>query len=219
MNVGAGFAFGAACVAFGAIVSGGSGVQAAILNPGDNIVVPTPLPTLPPGDSGAPLASESMPFTGLDASNNVKFTGTLFSAVYSNTITGGLDFVYQVSNDSSSLEPFDLLSLTSFSSYSTDADYVVASGNVAPDNASRSATPGKIVRFNFYTGVAAGLNTDTLIVETNANRFVQGTGSIIDGAAGGAQIEAPSNMFVVPEPGSVAVITLVGGILLGRRRR
>jgi hypothetical protein len=204
---------------FAAIVGTSSSASASVLVPGAT-VAPTSLTSLPVGD--ALVATETNPFIGLDSFNNVKFTGELTSSVYTDPGTGGLDFLYQVSNDNTSIDAFDELSIKSFSGFTTDADYVAGSGGTNPTSATRSTAPGKIVSFLFSSGVSQGTDTSDLLVETNSMNYMVGVGSIIDGGTGGSLVEAPAVgtlMTNVPEPASFSAILIAGGMLLGRRRR
>jgi hypothetical protein len=217
----------AACssIAFAAILGIASNSSAAVLLPGGS-VTPTALGTLPAGDTilvvGGNPVTETNAFTGTDAFGNVKFTGTLTSSVYSDPGTGGLDFLYQATNDASSVDAFDEVSLKSFSGFNTDVDYVTGTGATNPNQATRSSdTPGKNVAFFFNSGVPQASNTSDLLIETNSANYMTGVGSVIDGGAGGTTIEAPAvgTLMTVPEPASFSAIVIVGGILLGRRRR
>jgi hypothetical protein len=207
-------------IAFAAMMGVASTGSASVLTPG-NTVVPSALAALPAGDSL--IATETNPFSGLDTFGNVKFTGELTSSVYSDPGTGGFDFLYQVANDASSVDSFDELSVKSFATFTTDADFVSGSGNVDPSSATRSSdAPGRNVSFSFSSGVPQGNNTSFLLVETNSTNYMVGVGSVIDGGNGGALVEAPAVgtlMSNVPEPASFSAILLGGGMLLGRRRR
>lgn len=69
--------------------------------------------------------------------------------------------------------------------------------------------------------VTPGMSSDYLVIETDASTFVQGTASVIDGGSGYTNSDAPvaTTILTVPEPATFGLLTLVGGILLGRRRR
>jgi hypothetical protein len=214
-------------IALAVMIGAASSAPAAVLYPGDTgptAVTPSPLGILPSGDTLIPGAMQTNPFIGTTGapSNIVKFTGTLTSAVYNDPTTGGLDFLYQITNDPTSVDEFDELSLSSFSSFSTDVDYVNGTGDVNPDSTTRSSGAGKIVAFMFSGGVPGGQDTSEMLVETNSHNFMVGVGSVIDGATGGTTISAPATgtfMSNVPEPASFSAILLAGGMLLGRRRR
>jgi hypothetical protein len=219
-GLGTSVALAGAGVVFATMVGASSSASASVLIPGGS-VVPSSLAILPAGD--ALVATETNPFTGLDSFSNVKFTGELTSSVYTNPNTGGLDFLYQVTNDNTSADSFDELSVKSYAGFTTDADFVSGTGSVDPTSATRSAdAPGKLVSFFFNSGVPHGQNTSELLVETNSMNYMTGVGSVIDGGTGGSVVEAPAVgtlMSNVPEPASFSAILIGGGMLLGRRRR
>jgi hypothetical protein len=213
-------------IAFVAII--GSSAAASPLLPG-TAVAPTPLAIIPAGDTIIPGATETNPFVGLGAAvppsmtQPVVFTGELTSTVYTDPTTGGLDFLYQLSNDPTSPDSLEELSLSSFApnTFTTDADYVVGTGNVNPDLATRSTGSGKTIDF-FFPGVGQGQDTSYLLVETNATTYMVGTGAVIDGGTGDTLVNAPGVTILmsnVPEPASFSAILLAGGMLFGRRRR
>jgi hypothetical protein len=105
-------------------------------------------------------------------------------------------------------------------------NYFVCTGNPAPATADSSvAPPGRTIGFNFPVSsatVAPGETTDYVLIETSdASLPVQGTASVIDGGSGttGAEAPAATVIFTVPEPATFGVLALVGGMILGRRRR
>jgi hypothetical protein len=209
----------ASCVAFWMVL--GVTAKAAIITAGGSYSFnpPTDAISLP---SGAPDVSETMGFTGTDASSQVVFTGTIYSAVYehdaSNTL-GGYDFVYQINNDSGSADPIDEFSVTSFLGFGTDVNYAL--GNVNPTSADRTLNGATIDYYFTSAELYPGDISDYLIVKTDATSIVQGAGSVIDGGTGGAEVEVPTfgSRTMVPEPGSAALIVLAGGLVLGRRNR
>jgi len=200
-----------------------SSASAALLLPGNigpTAVTPTQLASLPAGDTPVPLGTQSNAFTGAPLGH---FSGTLTSTVYSDPNTGAYDFVYVVTSDDTSTDGIERLTLSSFGSAltTTDADYYnVALTDVDPTTADRS-TNGHVVGFSFSTiEIGPGQTTAQLIVETSAHNFSTGSGAVIDGAVGNAQVNVPAiGMLTVPEPTTLAALTLVGGLLLGRRRR
>jgi hypothetical protein len=211
-----------AAFGFAAITGIASTGFAALIGAG-GAAVPTPIPSLPAGDTL--IATQTNPFAGLNAASPpvVVFTGLLTSSVYADPGTGGLDFLYQVSNDTTSADSLEELSLSSFAppTTTTDVDFVIGSGNVDPNLATRSSGSGKTVDF-FFPGIAQGANSDFLLIGTNSTTYMVGTGSVIDGGTGGTFISAPGvTMFMsnVPEPASFSAIMIAGGMLLGRRRR
>jgi len=234
------FTFGVVVVAIGSLISQNS-ARAIVIVPapsGTTTVTPTNLPGglpagLPAGDVYIPGAFETEPFTGYNAQSQIVFEGTVTSMVYADPAEpsfagnpAGLDFVYQLSNNNDSMTPddaIDRLTISSFATFQTDVDYLGGTGNVAPTTADRSSIPGTIVGFNFPVGamVAVGQNTDYLVVETDATIYVQGTAAVIDGGSGSTHSDAPvtATVLTVPEPATFGLLAVVGGMLLGRRRR
>jgi len=155
-----------------------------------------------------------VPFSGVDSSNNVVFTGLLDSKVY---VGGaGLDFVYQFSDNANSPDPILHMASTSFSGFLTDADFVPGTGNSAPSTVGRDSA-GDTVDFNFGLAgaVLPGTISDILVIKTNSPSFALGSVSLQDG--GNVSISAPAPI-AVPEPATVA-ITGFGLCALGMRRR
>ena len=234
-----GIAIGVSSVAIGVVMIASSPARAALLVPGDTgpaAIVPTALAGglpagLPAGDVF--VTSETKPFTGTRTGGAIVFEGTVTSAVYAdpgNPAFGGApgyDFVYQLTNNIDGMtpdDPIDRMTISSFASFLTDADYLTGTGDTAPTTADRNAGSGSIVGFNFPVGgavLAPGNVSDYLIVETNALTFTSGTASVIDGGTGSTGAEAPAAIitFSVPEPATFGVIAVVTGMLLGRRRR
>jgi len=214
--------------------------MAALVGPGGTVTpdaLPGGLPAgLPAGDTLIPGAVETEPFTGVNAQNVVVFTGTVTSLVFADpsepnlgAATGqpGEDFVYQLTNSGGSTDPIDELALSSFAGFTTGVDYLsnTGTGDLAPASAMSSAAPaGKTIGFNFPVPgtVAPGSTTDYVIVQTTATSIpMQGTASVIDGGSGSTGAEAPvaTVVFTVPEPATFGVLAVVGGMILGRRRR
>ena len=194
-------------------------------------VCPAANPTddvLPCDASGQPvgtlLASESVAFTsslGLDS-------GFLNSAVYQES-GGTLDFYYQVvlsttsTNCGSGAQPTcDSLSRetdTNFTGFVTQLDYRIdcgtepcggglVDGTVPPNDATRNASPGDVIGFNFQGPFSApippGSTSNVLIVSTNANFYTTGNASVIDGGVTTVNAYEPS--LGVPEPASIALL-------------
>jgi hypothetical protein len=183
--------------------------------------------TIAPGTSGAtPSVLDPFPsytvrdvsgptsFTGLDASNNVKFTGSFETAVITDNNTGYLTFLYQFSVNSSSPDSIVRMSSTNFAGFTTDAGYYTSAwftlmgpGSVAPDTVDRSFN-GSVVGFNFNQGVAPGTTTYLLAVVTNAHGWTTGSTQFQDGGVATVKSYAPT----VPEPATMTL--LASGLLM-----
>jgi len=175
-------------------------------------------------------------FIGMNGSNAV-FWGSIESQVYSSP-TGDV-FVYQVTNNNNSTDDLEHVTLSSFSGYTTDADYNETtppdSPFAPPLDATRAAVSrgdgppsvaGATIAFDYVqpsmpeVGIAPGQTTDYMIVETDSSSFTIGNGAIIDGAVGDAVVNVPSGAIVaVPEPASLTIIAAGGGMIMARRRR
>ena len=193
----------------------GSVCQATPLAPG-TMVVPSAEAGLPAG--GYADGPTSVAITGTNALGQIRFTGTLTFAVYRESATGFLDFLYQYHNNASSRDPIEHVSSTDFSGNFTDVTHLTAAppagfvlGTVVPASASRSPGDGGVVSFDFLTpgSVLPGATSQVLVIHTHATDFVDGTTSIIDGAVDTHITRSPRNG---PEP---ATLTLFGGGLLG----
>lgn len=217
---------------FALMLAFGSGIASAIiLNPGDTNKPVTGTYTLA-GETH--LAPDDQSASGSYMMGGVAFDFTLTTKVYQNPGTGGLDFVYQLQNTSpaSDGDSFERLTVSSFSGYSTDADYQANSGlinflpgDLGPVSVDRSAVPGSVVGFQFTSladpqnTIDPGDTTDLLIVRTNATAVIMGSASVIDGSAHNAQIQAPFGAVAVPEPTSLGLIGVAALGLLKRPRR
>ncbi len=195
------------------IVAVSSSSFAAILIP-NSVIVPTPLP-LP--IVGAVVDTSTHAFVGKDSFNNVVFTGSETTTVYGGDLgnaLGGLTFVYSVSNDVTSPDTIDRVTLTGFKTFIVDADFVVG-GGLFPATVDRSFS-GDVIGFSFPVpnSLLPGQTTAQLVLRTNAPADIPDTLSAIDGGTGVATSFGPA----VPEPASLGLLSL-GGVALLRRRR
>jgi PEP-CTERM motif len=183
--------------------------KAVVILPGQLLV-----PTGTGAFSGTKIADVTTPFTGLAPGDVVSFTGSLESQVY-REVGGTLDFVYQFSDDDvPTNDAIERFTVSGFSGFSTDADYVATTGASAPEFVTRQAAPGDVVGYQF-SGVAPGTDTDILVIHTNATATQSGTASFQDG--GNVSIAAP--VPAVPEPATIGLLALaVSGLTLRRSR-
>lgn len=196
----------------------GSIANAALLPlaPGGSInFASTPAPASLP--TGPMVGSETFPLTDIAGA---PLTGTLTSEVFDDTPTStSLDFVYLLSNTGNvnTGDSFDGLSLVPFFNFTTNVGYVA--GGVDPSSSDRAAN-GQTIDWGFTTTtIGPGQSSDFLVIQTNATQFSQGSANIIDGGTAQTGAEAPFLMVGVPEPTSIGLVVLAGGMLLGRRRR
>jgi hypothetical protein len=190
--------------------------QATPLFPGGNVSVTTET-ALPAGSFF--FGPETLAITGVNALGQTRFTGNLTFAVYRESATGFLDFLYQYQNNASSRDAVQHVSTTDFSlPFTTDVRTITATaptgftlGTTVAADATRSTGTGGVVSFDFPTpnSVAPGTTSEILVIDTNATNIVPGTTNIINGAIATVITQAPRNS---PEP---ATLTLFGGGLLG----
>jgi PEP-CTERM motif len=179
--------------------------------------------TLVPGaTAGADVVSAAgwtlLADTGKQNATAATFTGVGEAWVYSNSVTGGLDFVYQFMNNSTSIDPNERITASSFAGWAVNAGYILGLGN--PPNLVSLSANGAVVGFEFTPGsfnVLPGETTDLLVVETNATDYKPGQFSIQDGSTATLDAFAPATL--VPEPASLALLGagLLGFSLLRRR--
>ncbi|MDP9174654.1 MAG: PEP-CTERM sorting domain-containing protein [Planctomycetota bacterium] len=195
-----------------------------------------------PGDTNVPLSggftlagethlvADDQTATGTFNFGGLRFDFKLTTQVFHNPTTGGLDFVYQLTNtgpNNSTGDSFERLTVSSYSGYSTDVDYAANTGatlssmiaDVSAKDADRSLPTGSVVGYDFTDPLAPGSETDLLIVRTDATMVVPGSASVIDGTAHNALVQAPFGAVVLPEPASLSLICIASVGLLGRRRR
>src|SRR5215831_17532316 len=91
---------------------------------------------LTPGGSVTPSAETAMPagsyfygpttisITGINALHQTRFTGELTFAVYRESASGLLDFLYQYHNDASSTDPVQNITTMDFGTFTTDVTYI-----------------------------------------------------------------------------------------------
>ena len=179
------------------------------------------------GASQGPLFTET---------SNIEYTlnrsiimGTLTSSVYLDA-SNDYEFVYQVTNLTNDIAPFagspfpdsfNSLSIAFFGpSITTSVGYNNPGGTVDPSSANRDAANDLNWDFSTFGEVGPNQTSDYLIVDTNTTNINnRGTGSVIDEAIGEAATQIPLFMPGVPEPASLGLLVVVGGMVLGRRRR
>lgn len=187
---------------------------------------------LPVGGTLFPAPAEANPSPGANllfstgpvgfVATPAVFSGTLVSSVYNNDTTNpfGLDrmtFTYQITSDPSSINLIARLSLGSYGGFATDASYQ-SSPLLAPAFIDRPTAP--VVGFSFQGppvgpgALAPGQTTALLVVQTDAPAYGAILANVIDG---GQANNIPSVGPTIPEPGSLAVIAGLAGLLVRRR--
>ena len=207
--------------------------SATVLTPGTG----GQLPDVFPGCSGCTLlASDNSGFvTG--SFNGVVLTVDLVSAVYSdpsNTFGAGrLDFMYQVTNASSSTDSVGRITATNFAGFMTDVGYTAAGASLPGGLfANGSTAPGLVDRntastvgFGFavpplFALVPPGGASTVLIIQTDAAHFTVGQATVIDGKAITVGAFGPAVTTAVLEPATLSLLGLgLAGVGFMRRRK
>lgn len=196
-------------------------------------LVPTSWATpLPPGATGIAVATEDLPAGSFLAMLAVPvvaptFSGIARSAVFQDTATGFLSFLYQFTNGSLSPENIGRITGSAFNGYTTDVFQSASAGFGFFETGTQGASTadrglsGDVLGFNFAVGnrLTPGETSFVLQVRTNASNYTTGFMGVIDGSAGAAMAFAPT--APIPEPQTYAMM-LAGLGLVGfmiRRRR
>jgi hypothetical protein len=205
-------------------------------------IVPRVLATdLVPGGSVIPDTISSLPAGTVVASQSISLTSTspstfgvnLVSAVWQESATGHLDFVYQVTNTSpSGGDAINAANFSSFAGVKTDVSNLsptVASGNgplvglrfnsagtVSSNLTKRNSGPGNdstvvfegssfVVGPGSVTG-APGQSSFLLTIKTDAIRFRTDGMALVSGASSGAFGSTFAPVAPVPEPASLLLL-------------
>jgi hypothetical protein len=191
-------------------------LKASLLGPNTFII-----PALEAGPVGASLlATTNVAFNGVDSGNNILFSGSLVSSVWTGDTSNpfnGLTFTYQLFSSASSANYIDRLTLNRFAGSLTDVGY--NGTGIVPARASRTLN-GDLIAFvfedaNFQPSLGPGSSSPMLVIQTDSPVWAIGNASIIDGAT--ADIPA----FVVqaiPEPTTLGLLVIGFAALAARRK-
>lgn len=171
--------------------------------------------------------------TNAFAAPSNRYTGIFYAAIFQETSAanplGGLTFVYQASNDSTSLEYLDRLTPVGFTGYQTSAFYSTQAlsdglgiGMVAPSTVTRLLPTGDSLGFLFEAPggnhgqgiVQNGQTTDVVVVRTDATTYMTSLSGVSDGTTANVPSYSPGPSSV-PEPATLAPFALGGLGLLG----
>ena len=166
------------------------------------------------------LATTSVPFNGVDSGNNILFSGSLVSSVWTGDTSnpfGGLTFTYELSSSASSISSIDRLTLNRFAGFLTDVGYNGA--GVVPSRVNRTSD-GELIAFvfenaSFQPSLVPGSSSPVLVIQTDSPVWAIGNASVIDGATANVPVSVP---LAVPEPTALGLV-LVGVVALAARKR
>ena len=179
--------------------------------------------SLAPGGSVVPTSLSVTGVTEISTTISGTITTGTFSASYltgvftdTNNVycSGCLDFIYQFENNGP--DTLERATMTNFDSFLTNVGYSAAAGGTAvPTTVTRNSFGD--IAFNF-AGVASGVESELLIIQTNATSYGSGFFSLQDGTAGSGAAYAPAT----PEPSSLMLmgsgLVSAAGMFLRRRR-
>ena len=218
------FRLSALCGALAIVALIGTSAPAAILTAGQGNTTPDTF-SAPTGTVLATISSTFTTGTGVDS-------GTLVTEVI-RTGAGTLDFLYQVTANSSNPDNFSTVSANTFSGtylagVSPDVGYVTGpvsgfstpTAGITPNAVSSSSPSGSSIDFFFNSGsngIAKGDVSAVLEIQTDATSYAAAIDGVTDGSTANIASYGP-----VPEPWSVLVWAGFGGLAAvyqWRRRR
>ena len=189
--------------------------RAALIAPGQTMAVP-----VEPDPTGGVVVAGGVPVPFISPPGPGQFSGTLTTTVISGDPSnpfGGLTFVYQLANNTSSQAGIGRMTNINFTGFNTDVSAQPATGQI-PDGVDRSIGSGAVIGWTWSTppgaGLAPGQTSARLVVQTNAPAFQPVPANIIDGST----VQAASFGPLVPEPATAGVLTIGLGAMLIRRR-
>lgn len=191
-----------------------AGVLAAA--PSAHAVPLLPGTDVPAAANPIPAGSTLLADTGTQLVTASTFTANFEEWVYRDSVTGHLDFVYQVKDLSG--DAIEHVTGGNYTSFSTDVGYDTSSGTAIPTDVNRSLS-GATVSFNFLgaAAIAPGVTSTLLVVKTNADSFQLATAGLIDSSAA-----SPTLAYgPAPEPSTVVMAASAGliGLAVARFRR
>jgi hypothetical protein len=214
-----------------ALLGGAGTARATVLAPGTTGAVVTDI--LAGTGTEVILASTTQPFV----SSIGDFTGTVYAAVIDEGAAnelGGLTFMYQIVNDSTSAESIEISTESSFAGWLTNVYNITLGSTVDAgffaDGSERSffanrSSSGAVITFLWTTGTEAdkiqpGETSLVFIIRTNAPSFTSGFTSVQNGGVDTVPTYAPA--AAVPEPASLLLFgsgLFAAGAAIRRRKR
>lgn len=198
----------------GIVLAAAVAAQAAPLNTGQTLF---PVPAEPDPTGGLVVAGGiALPFV----SGN--FTGTLTSTVISNDPSNpfgpaALTFTYRLTNDQTSLNNIERLTVNGWTGWGSDASYQVPAAGIIPTLVDRLSAD--VIGFSFFNPpvgggvVQPGQASSLLVVQTNATAWTNTIANVQDGTNAQVPTYSPA-----PEP-AAAGLAAIGLLSVIRRRR
>jgi hypothetical protein len=193
---------------------------ATVLAPGGSIAVYSDFAA---GTFGAVMADTGIQaFVGTDVNGDAFFQGNFRQIVVVDTVTGFVDFLYQVQRTTGEgLDAIGRLTTTNYSIAITDvgictlcADLIAPLGptKYAPGSIDRNAS-GSTLGFQFapVSDIDDTNESYVLVIRTNAPNWASGSTSIIDGGTANVNSFDPAAPSRVPEPSTF--VALASGLL------
>jgi hypothetical protein len=184
----------------------------------------TVVPTTFVGSPGTLQTSATQTFTSTLGVSD--FSGTVTEAVYLDGVTGNtMDFVYQFTNNATSLKPIEQMSDSPYDSFLTDVQQSVTAfgaftgGGTVSATAFRSASGGNIAWSGIWGGSGSSVTSAILMVKTNANFYQPGTISFIN--SGTVTLNGFFAPAQVPEPTFYGLLAagLLAMVWVSRKRK
>jgi len=172
--------------------------------------------------------------TAVNALGQFSFNTSIRYAVYQETGTGHLDFLYQVRNDGpSGADSIDHVSSSSFQNFATTVGFVspsdpqlagagfTTSGTIVDPTSTNLGPLGKVANWSFTGGSVPPFDsTSVLVAFTDATNFTQGTTDISNSGSKDFVTWAPATTASVPEPASALLLAgCFGGLGFGSALR
>jgi hypothetical protein len=194
--------------------------RADILDVGDSNMTPTSFGAIPVGQV---IASQTV--TG-SISGPYNLDISVYEQVVLDSVTGHLDFLYTLTNLSTSNTGVIRFTATDFGTgskgtqgpWSLDVGYDSTTQGRTSDTVDRLGT-GETIGWNFYSNsIAAGASSRTLVIKTTADYFAAGFIAITNSHWN--VVNLAGNPSTTPEPSTLAIAGLAGlGMLLYARTR